>query len=93
MEVQIEAARHLVYVAAAAGEQGRPDVTRVSASAKGLASDVAMRVTTDAVQFFGGAGCTQDFPVERRMRDAMITQIYEGTNQTQRMVIAGSLLH
>jgi alkylation response protein AidB-like acyl-CoA dehydrogenase len=92
MEMRIEAARHLVYVAAAAGEQGRPDVTRVSAAAKAFASDVAMQVTTDAVQLFGGAGYTQDFPVERMMRDAKITQIYEGTNQIQRMVIARSLL-
>jgi alkylation response protein AidB-like acyl-CoA dehydrogenase len=81
-----------VYVAAAAGEQGRPDVTRVSAAAKAFASDTAMQVTTDAVQLFGGAGYTQDFPVERMMRDAKITQIYEGTNQVQRMVIARSLL-
>ena len=92
MEMRIEAARHLVYVAAAAGEQGRPDVTKVSAAAKAFASDVAMQVTTDAVQLFGGAGYTQDFPVERMMRDAKITQIYEGTNQVQRMVIARSLL-
>jgi alkylation response protein AidB-like acyl-CoA dehydrogenase len=92
MEMRIEAARHLVYVAAARGESGSPDVTRVSASAKAFASDVAMQVTTDAVQLFGGAGYTQDFPVERMMRDAKITQIYEGTNQIQRMVIARSLL-
>ena len=92
MEMRIEAARHLVYVAAAAGDRGDPDVTRVSASAKAFASDVAMQVTTDAVQLFGGAGYTQDFPVERMMRDAKITQIYEGTNQVQRMVIARSLL-
>jgi alkylation response protein AidB-like acyl-CoA dehydrogenase len=92
MDMRIEAARHLVYVAAAAGEQGRPDVSRVSAAAKAFASDVAMQVTTDAVQLFGGAGYTQDFPVERMMRDAKITQIYEGTNQIQRMVIARSLL-
>jgi alkylation response protein AidB-like acyl-CoA dehydrogenase len=92
MEMKIEAARHLVYVAAAAGEQGRPDATKVSAAAKAFASDVAMQVTTDAVQLFGGAGYTQDFPVERMMRDAKITQIYEGTNQIQRMVIARSLL-
>jgi alkylation response protein AidB-like acyl-CoA dehydrogenase len=92
MHMTIDAARQLVYVAAAAGEQGRPDVSRLSASAKAFASDVAMRVTTDAVQLFGGAGYTQDFPVERMMRDAKITQIYEGTNQVQRMVIARSLL-
>ena len=92
MEMKIEAARHLVYVAAAAGDRGAADVTRVSASAKAFASDVAMQVTTDAVQLFGGAGYTQDLPVERMMRDAKITQIYEGTNQVQRMVIARSLL-
>ncbi|MGY1841104.1 MULTISPECIES: acyl-CoA dehydrogenase family protein [unclassified Modestobacter] len=92
MDMKVQAARHLVYVAAAAGDQGRPDVTRVSAAAKAFASDVAMQVTTDAVQLFGGAGYTQDFPVERMMRDAKITQIYEGTNQVQRMVIARSLL-
>ena len=92
MDMRIQAARHLVYVAAAAGEQGSREVTRVSAAAKAFASDVAMQVTTDAVQLFGGAGYTQDFPVERMMRDAKITQIYEGTNQIQRMVIARSLL-
>ncbi len=94
MEMQIEAARNLVYVAAARGERGGPgrDLTRVAASAKAFASDVAMKVTTDAVQLFGGYGYTQDFPVERMMRDAKITQIYEGTNQVQRMVIARSLL-
>ena len=92
MAMRIEAARHLVYVAAARGETGGPDLTMVSASAKAFASDVAMQVTTDAVQLFGGAGYTQDFPVERMMRDAKITQIYEGTNQIQRMVIARSLL-
>jgi alkylation response protein AidB-like acyl-CoA dehydrogenase len=92
MEMRIEAARHLVYVAASRGDAGGADLTRVSASAKAFASDVAMQVTTDAVQLFGGAGYTQDFPVERMMRDAKITQIYEGTNQVQRMVIARSLL-
>lgn len=92
MAMRIEAARHLVYVAAARGDAGGADLTRVAASAKAFASDVAMQVTTDAVQLFGGAGYTQDFPVERMMRDAKITQIYEGTNQVQRMVIARSLL-
>ena len=92
MEMRIEAARHLVYVAAARGDAGGADLTRVSASAKAFASDVAMQATTDAVQLFGGAGYTQDFPVERMMRDAKITQIYEGTNQVQRMVIARALL-
>ncbi|CAB4924911.1 MAG: acyl-CoA dehydrogenase [Actinobacteria bacterium] len=92
MAMKIEAARHLVYVAAARGETGGPDLTMVSASSKAFASDVAMQVTTDAVQLFGGAGYTQDFPVERMMRDAKITQIYEGTNQIQRMVIARNIL-
>ncbi|MPR00326.1 acyl-CoA dehydrogenase [Modestobacter sp. I12A-02628] len=92
MDMKIQAARHLVYAAAAAGDRGAPDVTRTAAAAKAFASDVAMQVTTDAVQLFGGAGYTQDFPVERMMRDAKITQIYEGTNQIQRMVIARSLL-
>ncbi|SEO70124.1 acyl-CoA dehydrogenase family protein [Trujillonella endophytica] len=93
MSMQIEAARHLVYVAAARGESGDDtDLGRLCAAAKAFASDVAMKVTTDAVQLFGGAGYTQDFPVERMMRDAKITQIYEGTNQIQRLVIARSLL-
>ena len=92
MAMKVEAARHLVYVAAAAGEQGRPDVTRVSAAAKAFASDVAMEITTDAVQLLGGAGYVKDFPLERMMRDAKITQIYEGTNQIQRVVIARNLL-
>ncbi|RBY89853.1 acyl-CoA dehydrogenase family protein [Blastococcus sp. TF02A-26] len=98
MSIQIEAARHLVYVAAARGEAAHdgakvdPDLGRLCAAAKSFASDVAMKVTTDAVQLFGGAGYTQDFPVERMMRDAKITQIYEGTNQIQRMVVARSLL-
>ncbi|AUS79379.1 acyl-CoA dehydrogenase [Actinoalloteichus sp. AHMU CJ021] len=92
MAMSIEAARHMVYVAAARAERGEDDLVFVSAAAKCFASDVAMRVTTDAVQLFGGAGYTTDFPVERMMRDAKITQIYEGTNQIQRMVMAKSLL-
>ena len=91
MAMQIEAARHLVYVAAARAETGE-DVGILAAASKCFASDVAMKVTTDAVQLFGGAGYTKDFPVERMMRDAKITQIYEGTNQIQRMVMARSLL-
>jgi len=91
MAMQIEAARHLVYVAAATAESGG-DVGILAAASKCFASDVAMKVTTDAVQLFGGAGYTKDFPVERMMRDAKITQIYEGTNQIQRMVMARSLL-
>jgi alkylation response protein AidB-like acyl-CoA dehydrogenase len=92
MAMRTEAARQLVYVAAAKAERGEPDLTLVSASAKVIASDTAMAVTTDAVQLFGGAGYTRDFPVERMMRDAKITQIYEGTNQINRMVIARQLL-
>jgi acyl-CoA dehydrogenase len=64
----------------------------LGAMAKAFASDVAMKVTTDAVQLLGGYGYTREFPVERMMRDAKITQIYEGTNQIQRMVIAKKLL-
>src|SRR3954452_12830301 len=92
MEMKIEAARHLVYVAAARAERGEGDLGLISSASKCFASDVAMQVTTDAVQLFGGAGYTTDFPVERMMRDAKITQIYEGTNQIQRVVMARNLL-
>jgi alkylation response protein AidB-like acyl-CoA dehydrogenase len=92
MAMRVEAARQLVYVAAASAERGDPDLTFLSSAAKTFASDTAMAVTTDAVQLFGGAGYTKDFPVERMMRDAKITQIYEGTNQIQRMVMARTLL-
>ena len=92
MAMQTEAARQMVYVGAARAERGEKDLTFVSAAAKCLASDVAMKVTTDAVQLFGGYGYTKDFPVERMMRDAKITQIYEGTNQIQRVVMARQLL-
>jgi len=92
MAMKVEAARHLVYVASAAAERGAPDLTLLSSASKTFASDVAMQVTTDAVQLFGGYGYTRDFPVERMMRDAKITQIYEGTNQIQRMVMARQLL-
>ncbi|WP_163549851.1 acyl-CoA dehydrogenase family protein [Candidatus Frankia nodulisporulans] len=92
MGMKIEAARHLVYVSAARAERGEKGLGFVSAAAKCFASDVAMEVTTDAVQLFGGAGYTRDFPVERMMRDAKITQIYEGTNQIQRLVMARALL-
>jgi len=74
-----------------AGTTG-PDLTRLSAMAKLACSDTAMQVTTDAVQILGGYGYIQEFPVERMMRDAKITQIYEGTNQIQRVVIARELL-
>src|SRR6476660_1513583 len=92
MARQIEGARTMVYQAAAAAERGDANKTFLSAAAKCLASDVAMKVTVDAVQLLGGAGYTRDFPVERMMRDAKITQIYEGTNQVQRLVMARSLL-
>ncbi len=92
MGMRIEAARHLVYAAAARAERNEANLTFTSAAAKVFASDTAMSVTTDAVQLFGGAGYTRDFPVERMMRDAKITQIYEGTNQINRMVMARNLL-
>ena len=92
MAMKVEAARLMVYSAAARAERGEPDLGFISAASKCFASDVAMEVTTDAVQLFGGAGYTIDFPVERMMRDAKITQIYEGTNQIQRVVMSRALL-
>jgi acyl-CoA dehydrogenase len=92
MAMELEAARQLVYVAAAKSERGDADLPFFGAAAKCLASDVAMKVTTDAVQLLGGSGYVKDFPVERMMRDAKITQIYEGTNQIQRVVMARQLL-
>jgi alkylation response protein AidB-like acyl-CoA dehydrogenase len=92
MATQVEAARTLVYRACSLVDAGHPDVARTAAMAKLFASDTAMKVATDAVQLFGGAGYTTDFPVERMMRDAKITQIYEGTNQIQRVVVAKHLL-
>ena len=92
MATRVEAARLLVYSACARLDAGAPGTSKASAIAKLFASDTAMSVTTDAVQLFGGAGYTKDFPVERMMRDAKVTQIYEGTNQIQRVVIARRLL-
>ncbi|HZG94165.1 MAG TPA: acyl-CoA dehydrogenase family protein [Mycobacteriales bacterium] len=92
MAMETEAARQLIYVAAGKAERMEPDLTFISAAAKCFASDVAMKVTTDAVQLLGGYGYVSDYPVERMMRDAKITQIYEGTNQIQRMVMARQLL-
>ncbi len=92
MAMNLEAARQLVYVAAAKSERGDRDLPFFGAAAKCFASDVAMQVTTDAVQLLGGAGYTKDFPLERMMRDAKITQIYEGTNQIQRLVMARQVL-
>jgi alkylation response protein AidB-like acyl-CoA dehydrogenase len=93
MVMNIEAARALVYECARAGDEGDWKRLNVLASmAKCFASDTAMKVTTDAVQIFGGYGYTKDYPVERMMRDAKLAQIFEGTNQIQRMVIARDLL-
>ncbi|MFJ9391814.1 acyl-CoA dehydrogenase family protein [Nocardioides sp. NPDC101246] len=92
MAMKLEAARQLVYVAAAKSERDAGDLSFFGAAAKCFASDTAMEITVDAVQLLGGAGYTQDFPLERMMRDAKITQIYEGTNQIQRVVMARQLL-
>ncbi len=92
MATQVEAARGLVYQASTMIDDGDPGVTSMSAMAKLFASDTAMKVTTDAVQILGGYGYIREFPVERMMRDAKITQIYEGTNQIQRVVIGRHLL-
>ena len=97
MAMKIEAAWQLTYAAAARSERAMQgalerDLTFISSACKCFASDAAMAITTDAVQLLGGYGYTQDFPVERMMRDAKITQIYEGTNQIQRVVIAKHLL-
>ncbi|HVV14511.1 acyl-CoA dehydrogenase family protein [Amycolatopsis sp.] len=92
MAMAVETARQMVYVAAGKSERNDADLSFFGAAAKCHASDVAMRVTTDAVQLLGGYGYTRDFPLERMMRDAKITQIYEGTNQIQRVVMARSLL-
>ena len=92
MATQIEAARSLVISAARMIDSGAKNVARVSAMAKIFASDVAMKVTTDCVQIYGGYGYMKDYPIEKYMRDAKITQIYEGTNQIQRSIIAADLI-
>jgi alkylation response protein AidB-like acyl-CoA dehydrogenase len=97
MAMKVEAARQLTYHAAALSEQAMsgvraPNLTFISSACKTMASDAAMAVTTDAVQLLGGYGYVRDYPVERMMRDAKITQIYEGTNQIQRVVMARQLL-
>jgi alkylation response protein AidB-like acyl-CoA dehydrogenase len=94
MAIRTEAARALVYNACATIDAGDPDgnLSFVGAAAKAFASDTAMSVTTDAVQLLGGYGFTKEFPAERYMRDAKVTQIYEGTNQIQRVVVAKHLL-
>src|SRR5690606_27218565 len=100
MAMKLEAARQLTYAAAARSERAASgegtstteDLTFFGAAAKCFASDVAMEITTDAVQLLGGYGYSAEYPVERMMRDAKITQIYEGTNQIQRVVMARRLL-
>ena len=91
MAMEIVAARQLTYAAAVRSERNDSDLTFYSAASKCFASDVAMKVTTNAVQILGGYGYVNDFPVERMMRDAKLTQIYEGTNQVQRIVMARHL--
>jgi len=91
MATQIEAARHLVYTSARLIDAGATNISKLAAMAKVFATDTAMRVTTDAVQLFGGYGYCRDYPIEKYMRDAKITQIYEGTNQVQRLVIGRAL--
>jgi alkylation response protein AidB-like acyl-CoA dehydrogenase len=92
MATQIEAARALVYQTARAVDAGEKDIAKISAMAKVFASDVAMKVTTDAVQILGGYGYMKEYPVEKMMRDAKITQIYEGTNQIQRTIIGSAVI-
>jgi butyryl-CoA dehydrogenase len=92
MAVEIEAARALVYSISRYIDSGAKDITKESAIAKVFATDMAMRITTNAVQVMGGSGYMREYPVEKMMRDAKILQIYEGTNQIQRNVIAQSLI-
>jgi alkylation response protein AidB-like acyl-CoA dehydrogenase len=92
MDSRTEAARQLLYKACVEIEAGAADAARWASVSKLIAGDTAMAVTTDAVQVLGGYGYTDDYPVERMMRDAKITQLYEGTQQIQRLVIARALL-
>jgi butyryl-CoA dehydrogenase len=92
MATQIEAARSLIYNAAATIDSGEKKISKCSAMAKYFASDVAVKVTLDAIQVMGGYGYMKDYPVEKMLRDAKITQIYEGTNQIQRIVVAQELI-
>jgi alkylation response protein AidB-like acyl-CoA dehydrogenase len=92
MASQTEAARQLTYAAAARVDANASDLAYWTSSAKLIAGDTAMRVTTDAVQILGGYGYITEYPVERMMRDAKITQLYEGTQQIQRLIIARQLL-
>ena len=92
MATKVEAARNLVYTAALTVDTNAPDISKLSAMCKLFATDTAMEVTTNAVQIFGGYGYMRDYPIEKYMRDAKITQIYEGTNQVQRLVVARALI-
>ena len=92
MAARVEAARQIVYASAKMIDAGAKDITSGAAKAKLFATNVAMEVTTNAVQLFGGYGYMRDYPIEKYMRDAKITQIYEGTNQIQALVIARSLI-
>lgn len=92
MATEIEAARALIYAAARTIDAGEKNIAKLSAMTKLFASDVAMKVTIDCVQIFGGYGYMRDYPIEKFMRDAKITQIYEGTNQIQREIIATNLI-
>jgi alkylation response protein AidB-like acyl-CoA dehydrogenase len=91
METECAAARELLYQACARVDRGEPDIGKYSAMAKLFCSDVAMRVSVEAIQVLGGYGYVKEYPVERMLRDAKITQIYEGTNEIQRLVIARTL--
>ncbi|MDQ6818637.1 MAG: acyl-CoA dehydrogenase, partial [Actinomycetota bacterium] len=91
METQCAAGRELLYKACAKADRGEADAGKFSAMAKLFCSDVAMKVTVEAVQVLGGYGYVKEYPVERMLRDAKITQIYEGTNEIQRLVIARTL--
>jgi alkylation response protein AidB-like acyl-CoA dehydrogenase len=91
MEMRTAAARELLYKACAMADRNAPGLGKYSSMAKVFASDAAMQTTIDAIQVLGGYGYVKEYPVERMMRDAKITQIYEGTNEIQRLVIARTL--
>ena len=92
MQAKVSAARHIVYAAALNIDRGAKNINFLAAQAKLFATNAAMEVTTDAVQLFGGYGFMKDYPIEKYMRDAKITQIYEGTNEVQRLVVARNLI-
>jgi butyryl-CoA dehydrogenase len=92
MSTKVAAARQLVYAAALNIDHGAKNINWLAANAKLFATNIAMEVTTEAVQAFGGYGFMKDYPIEKYMRDAKITQIYEGTNEVQRLVVARNLV-